>query len=461
MATQRPMGRGIELKAYAGTDPATGKKQWLYDQVPPGAGKRELDRRIRDLDARAHALAASRRNRRRDPNAPPAVKTPARPKAKTVGEAVEAWWRHHGSKLASAPQVRVLVDGIILPNLGDVLVALVAGTPPDDEEERDPDVVYLAERWDHIRRTGRRVGDKPLEPSTIHRCHGIVGAALRRAGHPVPDPGLPPIGERESTTPLPDEMQAFLPYLATPERIGPYTATRRVRGTDKTVSYTVPARHAEPTAMDLMTEAFSLLVASGPRPVEVAAITRAQLDLEAANLALDARGVVLTKPEGKEQWVIAGGETAKRRRRIITLDPRTIAALRRWVAWQDEYALAVGHRLGGRALVFSLEPEAKEPISPKVFSASFARAVTRARDAGCDLPGGFHLYDMRHYGITQALRGGQGRNVAAVAKRFGTSTRMIEARYEHAIQSDDAAIAATIGAAWGEPGGDATVLPLR
>lgn len=463
MATQRPMGRGIQLKAYAGIDPATGKKHYLFGQVPAAAGKRELARRARDLDARAHALAANRRARRRDPNAAPAARTPVRARPKTVGEAVEAWWKHHGSKLASAPKVRSLIDGIILPHLGALQVALVAGTPPDDEEERDADLVYLSEKWAEVRRVARKVGDTPLEAATIHRCHGIVGAALRRAGHPVPDPGLPTITAGEDTTPLADEMVAFLPHLAAARRTEAYTVTRRVRGSNETVSYAVPARAGEPSAMDLMTEAFALLVASAPRPVEAAAITRSQLDLDSGVLSLAARGVVIEKDDDRpERWVIATGETTKRRRRVVTLDPRTLGALRRWLAFQDEYALACGHRLSGRALVFSLDPEAKEPVSPKVFSKAFERAVDRARAAGCDLPGGFHLYDMRHFGITQMLRGGQGRNVAAVAKRFGTSTRMIEERYEHAIQSDDAALADTLGAVWGEsdPAGG-VVIPLE
>lgn len=459
MATQRLHGNRIRLKAYAGVDPATGKKKHLYDSVPADAGKRELDRRARALDAAAHALAESRRDRRRDPAAPkPARRRPAR--ARTVTDAVEAWWRHHGSKLAGAPKVRTLIDGIILPHLGDLKVTLVAGTPPDDDDERDPDVVYLSERWEEIRLTGRRVGDEPLAPATIHKCHGIVGAALRRAGHPIPDPGLPSMDTGAETTPLPEEMAAFLPYLAPGGRtVGGYTATRRVRGTDKTVTYEVPARTGEPTAMDLMTEAFALLVASGPRPVEVAAVTRAQIDLDNGDLSLDGRGVVqAVDDDGKETWVIAGGESAKRRRRVITVDPRTLASVRRWLDFQAETALAFGTRPGPRALVFSLDPAARTPISPKVFSGAFARTVDRARDDGVDVPDGFHLYDMRHYGITQLLRAG--RPVAAVARRFGTSPRMIHQRYEHFTHGDDAALADTMAAVWGAtPSGK--VIPLR
>lgn len=459
MASQHPHGNRIKLKAYAGIDPATGKTHYLYDSVPADTGKRELDRRARALDAHAQALAASRRDRRRDPAA---VRQPkVRPdRARTVGDAVEAWWKHHGAKLAGAPKTRPVIDGIILPHLGALKVALVAGTPPDDELERDPDVIYLSELWEEIRLVGRKVGDTPLEASTIHKAHGIVGAALRRAGHPIADPGLPPMGDRADTTPLPEEMAAFLPYLAGRARAVPgYTATRRVRGTANTVSYEVAARTVDPSAMELMVEAFALLVASGPRPVEVAAITRTQVDQATGSCSLDGRGVILTHdPAGREQWIVATGETAKRRRRVITLDPRTLAALKRWFTFQQEASLAMGARLGPRALVFSLDPAGTAPVSPKVFSSAFARAVDRAREDGTELPDGFHLYDMRHYGITALLRAG--RPVAAVARRFGTSPRMIHQRYEHAIPGDDAALADTLGAVWGDPASDGVVIPL-
>jgi integrase len=454
------MGRGIQLKAYAGIDPATGKRHYLYDQVSADVGKRELDRRARALAAAAHALADSRRTRRRDPGAPRRPARPGTAHSRTVGDAVEAWWKHHGSKLTGAPKTRPLIDGIILPELGHLKIALVAGSPPDDPAERDDDLVYLSERWEEIARTARRNGDQPLAASTVHKLHGIVGAALRRAGHPIPDPGLPPIGEAAETTPLPEEMAAFLPYLAATGRMTtPYTVTRRVRGSTKVTHYEVPARPLEPSAMDLMLEAFSLLVGSGPRPVEAAALTRTQIDLDAGACSFDGRGVVpVHDDDGREQWVIAGGTTAKRRRRVLTLDPRTLAALRRWLTFQDTASLAMGERLTGRALVFSLDPAGTAPVSPKVFSKAFGRAVDRARDDEATLPDGFHLYSMRHYGITTLLRAG--RPVAAVARRFGTSARMIHARYEHAIPEDDGRLADTLAGAWGPASGDAEVVEL-
>lgn len=459
------MGRGIQLKAYAGIDPATGKKDYLYDQAPADIGKRELDRKKKALDGRAHALAESRRERRRDPDAP--VQKPARPvAAKTVGEAVEAWWTYYGSKLAGAPKRRPLIDGIILPHLGHLKLTLLAGTAPDDPTQRIPDVTYLSEKWAEIRATARRAGDKPLAASTIQTCHtSILAPALRRAGHPISDPGLPKADPQADTTPLPDEMAKFLPYLGAGRRQAGYTATRRVRGTGKVVTYTVPARQSEPSMIDRMLEPFALLVANGPRPVEAAAIRRMHLDQAADELELVGDGVILTVgADGREEWAIVHGESAKRRRRRITLDDRCAGALRRWLSFQDELALRAGVRLGPRSLVFSLDPSADEAVSPKVLSKAFERTVDTARAAKESLPDGFHLYSMRHFGITHMLRRGGGRNVAAVAARFGTSTRMIESRYEHAIPKDDRLLAEALSGVWGaDPaadGGDVIPLPV-
>lgn len=465
MASRRVRGDRILMKAYAGVDPATGRETWLYDSIGVDAGKRKIDDFEKALDASALELKLKRRDRRRNPAAPrPPRRRPARDR--TVGEAVEAWWKHHGSKLASAPKTRGLIDGVVLPHLGDLKIALVAGSPPDDDDERDPDLVYLAEKWAEIRARARKVGEDPLAASTIHRCHGIVGSALRRAGHPIGDPGLPAMGDKIDTTPLPEEMAEFLPFLAgTGRTAAGYTVTRRIAGkhvgdTGRTMSYEVPAREVPTNAMDLMTEAFALLVASGPRPVEAAAITRAQLDGRLGQLSLDGRGVVEARDaDGREVWVIAAGETVKRRRRTITLDARVLAVVKRWVAFQDEVALAVGERLGPRALVFSLDPAAVDPTSPKVFSGAFGRAVDRARATGVALPDGFHLYDMRHFGITQLLRKSGGR-VNAVAARFGTSERMIWQRYSHAIPRDDKVLAEAMAEVWGAPPAEAEVVEL-
>lgn len=448
MASMRQRGQSLELKAYAGTDPASGKRQYLSETVPVDTGKRELAARIKKLDARALELAEGRKARRKDPRA----ERPKKVKARTVGEAVEVWWTKHGSKLDGAPKVRSLINSIILPELGEVLVALVAGTAPDDEDERDPDLVYLSERWEEIARR------RDLKPSTIHRAHGIVGGALRRAGHPISDPGLPSMGEVADTTPLAEEMGAFVAFLAEAPLTPAYTVTRKVRGSDQTVSYEVPAKVGERSAMDLVLEAVALLVMSGPRPVEAMALTRDRLDLASGRCSFDGRGVVQRSAEdGSELWVVATGETAKRRKRVITLDQRTVAALRRWLAFQDEYALAVGQRLSARAFVFSLAADARTPISPKVMSRAFARQVDRARAVGLELPDGFHFYSCRHFGISQLLRAG--RDVTAVAKRFGTSARMVHERYGHCIDADDAHLAESLGAMWAEPAGEVVRFP--
>lgn len=468
MATYRARGNSIEIKAYAGVDPATGKKDWKYDRIPvadafsaSGGHSREMNRKIKALDAKAEGLLSTRRDRRRDPQAPPKKKT-VNP-AWTIRDAVEVAWAKHFSKLASARNARHLIDSLILPHLGDTLVVLTAGTPPDDDDDRDPDLVYLSERWEEIAKVGRIKGDAPLKPSGIHRAHGIVGYSLRRAGHPISDPGLASIGDKPVTTPNPAEMQTFLPYLAGGRARKGYEVTRRVRGSLEKVSYKVGAAAVvEPTAMGLMLEAAALLVGSGPRPFEACALTRSQVDTRSGDIGLTGTGVIaVDDADGKEQWVVAFGETDKRRVRDLTADDRTLAAIRRWWAFQDEYALACGIRLTGRAQLFSLDPDAKVPLSPKVLSRAFDQAVVRSVRAGHDLPAGFHLYDMRHFGITQALRAGNA--VADVAYQYGTSAKMIYARYAHPSTDGGARITKALEAVWGPSGGTegGTVVALR
>jgi integrase len=173
--------------------------------------------------------------------------------------------------------------------------------------------------------------------------------------------------------------------------------------------------------------AFALLVMSGPRPQEVAALTRGHFDLEAGRLSLRGEGVV----DGK----LRRGETEKRRKRTIGLDPETLAAVGAHLRVQDELALACGIRLSSRAYVFSRAADCSTVIDPDGPSQAFSRIVAAARAVGIPVPGGMRLYDCRHYGITQLLR--SGRSPAAVAVRYGTSEQMIRTRYSHAIPGDD------------------------
>lgn len=468
-STRVPASRGtvrehrgaLELRAYAGINPATGTRQYLTKRLPLGTADKVLGRELTALVARADDLVETRRARRKDGYTQP---EPARAnRDRTVGHALETWWNAHGSTLDGATEIRRNLDAYLIPRLGPVALWRLRPALDAAEAERDPDLVDLSALYRDLQAGGATGGGgrphragRPLAPATIHKIHGILRAALalevRRPGgimsNPAAEVRLPRIEDRESTTPEPDELADFLPFLAGAGRTVPgYDVTRRTR-TGETVTYRVEEKpDVRAAELGRATRAFALLVASGPRPQEVAAIRRGDLDLDTGRLSLTGEGVVKVKEPGQpERWEVRRGETAKRRKRAITLDPDVLAAVEDVIRAADEYALACGIRLGRRAFLFSDEPDGSKPPSPKNLSRAFDRAVAAAVRAGIDVPAGMRLYDMRHFGITQLLRAG--RAVADVARRYGTSSRMIHARYAHAIPGDDHGLAATMADVW-------------
>lgn len=417
----------IEISAYAGTNPVTGKAARLTERLPLGTSDLEVGRRLSALVVRADDVAVTRRARRRGEL--PAER-PGRTVEHTVGDALEAWYDAHGRHLASAHTARHFIDSYLAP-LSDVALWRLRGHVGRLEAERDPDLLDLGAFYRQLTtRSGTLLAPSSVE--RIHRgtLHPAIVEAIRQGwvtGDPTLGVRLPKGDEPEDTTPQPDEARTFLAY------VGP--------------------RHR-----DLY--AFCLLVASGPRPTETAAIRLEDVDLDAGTLTLHGHGVVREKQVGKkEQWVVRRGATTKRRKRVVALDATTVAAVRLIRDDQAATAAACGLVLGRRAYLFSHEPDGSEPMSPNILSMMFRRYVTRARAAGIDLPIGMSLYDYRHFGITTLLHAG--RSVADVADRFGTSQRMIQERYAHRIKAEGARMADTMNDVWGTPEPDAVVVQLR
>lgn len=411
------------LRVYAGIDPATGTQDYLRLTLSEGTGKRERDRQHAALLARADELAAARRHRRRE-GGEAALPERARPKERTVADALEAWWKAKGKALRGPSTARIQIDAYLTPRLGHVALWRLRGVLVDD----DPDLVDLSALYDELLAGGAVDGD-PLKPASVHRAHGVLRSALSFAvanrwlkANPASDARLPRIEDRECTTPDIQEMAAFLPYLA--------------------------ARHED-------LHLFALLVASGPRPQEAAALRWSHIDLAAGTVGLTGEGVIKVKDPGQpERHEVKRGETEKRRRRSITLDPLPLAALRSRQSRQRDYSGACRITLGRQALVFTNDHEAARPIAPHAMTTAFDRQVRYAVRDGLSLPGGMRLYDMRHFGITQLLAGGV--DPAEVARRFGTSARMIYARYAHAVPTSDTKAAAVMANVWGPQWSTAT-----
>lgn len=466
---RRTRRNGIELRAYAGIDPVTGQKERLEERLPLDTPPKEIGRRLTALVARADEIAAERRRRRRGEAAPGPAPEPDR----AVGQSLAAWWKTHGRHLARAGDARMIIDAYLEPLLGHVaLWRLHPGLDPE-AAARNPDLVDLTDVFDELARKGsvggggrRHTAGRPLGPATLHKIRSVLSAALalevtagRLAANPCTGMKLPTIPDRGSTTPESDELAAFLPYLAGAGRFtGGYSTTRRTKTGDK-VTYAVRRRELEPTIRDHQLLVYARLVASGPRPQEVSALQRGHYDRDSGRLSLPGEGVVKVKEPGRpERWEVARGETEKRRKRTIMLDPVVVAELDRLLLEQDTFALECGVKLGRRAHLFSLEADCSQPLSPNTASDGFTDAVARAVAAGVDIPAGMRLYDLRHFGITQLLR--DGRAPAAVAVRFATSERMIRSRYSHFIPGDDDRLAETMANVWAPLAGSGEVIPL-
>lgn len=419
MVSQRRHGNRIELKVYVGTDP-DGRERWLYDSLPTTAGKREVDRRGKALEAKAHALASEWRRIRREGLTPREQVERAKAGDVTFGDAARAWLDEHLAELDPGGRDTpvTLLEAYVLPKLGEVELWRLKATLTPTEAERHPILVSLKDFYRTLEAEGKLRGGG-LSSGTLQRVHGVVKQVLSyavtrgwaeanvaRETRPAP--------YRRKRRPLPDasNMGAFLSYLADQH----------------------PAVHL-----------FSLLVMNGPRPNETAALRISSFDLGAGRLKVGDEGVVLVKgADGERKQLVGGADTEKRRIRTIHLHPELVEMVRDRLRWMGKYA---DHcRVGVRpdAFLFSPDPDGTGFYEPGWASQAFRRWVGRAvKDGAAELPSSLVLYDMRHYGITKLLE--RGYPVADVAERFGTSARMVYGTYAHAIPAQDKGMGAALG----------------
>jgi integrase len=124
-------------------------------------------------------------------------------------------------------------------------------------------------------------------------------------------------------------------------------------------------------------------------------------------------------------------------RRVIALDPATVAALRTWRREQLKERMAIGPRYVDSGLVFTM-PDGSG-ITPNRFSMWF-----RAHVKWLGLPK-IRLHDVRHSYATAALATGVPTKI--VSERIGhASTGITENLYQHVIPGMDADAAAQVAA---------------
>jgi integrase len=421
MVSQHRRGSSIRLKAYAGTDPDTRKRCYLYDSLPAEVGKRELARRSKALEARAHRQAMEWRRIRREGLTPREQVEQAETGEVTFADAAAAWLDEHLPELEPGGRIAPpkLLNSYVLPYLGGRELWQIRATLTPKEAAQHPSLVSLKALYRQLAASGGTRGG-PLSAGTLQRVHSVIGQVLGYAyqrgwvaGNVARETRPPTEGRGRRPLPDPGNMGVFLGYLA---------------------------------VEDPLVHLFALLVMSGPRPNEAAALRISSFDLGECRVRIGAEGVVRTpRAAGGEEWRLVSNATVKRRLRTLRLPPGTVEVVRARLMLMGELADHCRVAIAPDAFLFSREPDGTALCNPHSVSVAFTRLAKQARKVGAaDVPAGMHLYDMRHYGITSLLAAGH--PVADVAERFGTSARMIYGTYAHAIPEQDDGMAATLEA---------------
>jgi integrase len=252
---------------------------------------------------------------------------------------------------------------------------------------------------------GRRHGNGGLADKTVRNIHGMIHKALgdavrwRRVAHNVADDADPPRGHSP-------EMQVW--------------SAEQLR------------RFLVQVRSDRLYAAWLLSATTGVRRGELLGLRWSDLDLDRGQVNIrQARTVV-------DYQVQTSTPKTKKGRRIIAIDPVTVASLRSHRTQQGRERLAIGPAWHDSELVFTREDGS--PIHPQRFSSWFHQHVKRA-----GLPR-IRLHDVRHSYATAALEAGV--RVKVVSERLGHANVTVTlGTYAHVLEGDDQEAAMTVATA--------------
>jgi integrase len=357
-----------------------------------------------------------------------------RPSRDTVGQLLDDWWSMKPWKSVGARRhAREDLDRYLIPHLGDVVLARLT--------DRQITTLYRGLQTpgpDCLAKRG-----KPLADSTVERLHTTLDAALNwgvrkgRLGlnpaNPVDVPAAPPTRVRGP------ETAELVHLLVTADARGAlrrrgvragYTVTRRVPGSDKTVTYTVPDREGSGDDYGIDFAAFVRAVAfTGRRREDVLGLTVADVRGDEGAVVFDKRVVL----GGKGVGVVVEALDKNYRSARLDVDAVTMRALAGVIGRRRSEAKAVGVTLAKGAFIFSADL-GRTPWRPDAVSRDFAVL----RDAA-GLPA-ITLHSLRHGHVTELLENGL--DIEAVAKRVGDNPTTIYRVYAHARRVSDRRAAA-------------------
>lgn len=306
----------------------------------------------------------------------------------TLGDYLRRWLKGLQCKATTADRYRQSAVKHVIPRIGHVrLQSLTAD---------DLDACYR-----QLEEGGRRDGG-PLSAKSVRHAHTMLSKALGdavRRGHVVrnvaSDARPPRLERREMKVWAAGQLRAFLAH---------------VNG-------------------DRLYAMWLLLATTGMRRGEVLGLQWDSVDLDVGRLAIVR---AITKADGKA--VVSEPKTV-RGRRVIALDPATVAALRAHRARQLAERLVAGGAWQDSQLVFCW-PDGTA-LDPQLPTKWFKR---HTRDAG--LPA-IRLHDLRHTWATVALVRGVPAKV--VSERLGHASVAITLDvYSHVLPALDEQAAATV-----------------
>lgn len=354
-------------------DPGTGKRKRWWG--PGRSGVREAERDLTEFHRQLDTDVV------------------VQPTMQRLGQYLQEWIDgRHKLREPTRDSYRRLLVAHVIPRLGTLRLNAVTAD-------------HLNRLYGDLLRDGRKDAKGGLSSRTVRYVHVVLHKAFEDAvrhgklpRNPARIAEPPPITRPEMKTWRPEEVSAFLTYVAE----------------------------------DRLFPAWLLAVGLGMRKGEILGLRWHDVDLEAATLAVR-HALTAVRYE-----LVFGEPKTSKSRRSLPLDAAMVAALRAHRAQQTEERLAWGPGWSNpRGLVFTRENG--DPVHPDAFQDIFERHVR-----GASVPR-IRLHDTRHTFASLALKAGVHPKV--VSEILGHSTIAITLdTYSHVIPAMQKDAIATVAA---------------
>jgi integrase len=321
-----------------------------------------------------------------------------RPSDTTVAQYFESWLDGlptSGRRPTTIAAYRRLIHGHVLPELGAIPLQRLTA-------------LDLNRLYSRLATSGRRGGAGGLKLRTVRFVHSVISKALsdaekadlvvRNVARLASPPGSAATKAPEFPTWTPEQTARFLEFT----------------------------RHHPQAAL------FRVAAMTGLRRGELCGLRWSDLELDAATLRVSQAIITV---EGRAE---AGPVKSHRSRRVLGLDPETVAVLRRHRREQLQHRLLVGPGWRDSDAVFA-NPLSGDPLHPDTITGMFQDELARS-----GLPK-IRLHDLRHGHASHLLAAGV--NARVVSDRLGHSTVAFTLdTYAHAMPTDQHEAAAAVAA---------------